>query len=412
MFKQINERSRAQNQYRCACDSLSGAFFNIRRYDVNMIRVALYYPTQLGLWQDVIRGVFRFARPEQPWVFSLATTQSPGTLLKWNPDAVIGQFEHSDTARQFQKLKIPIVDTSYSFAESRIPRVRFDDNAIGAVAAEYFLARGFRKLGFVGRRRILFESERGIGFHNAIRQRGIEVLDVPDIDTRSAPVNQLGPVSARFRNWLNKQAGPAALFAAIDPLAFRIAELCRDLRISVPDKVALLGANDDQLICQLASPHLSSVRLPAESLGYAAANLLARWLNTGRRPKKEVVLQPAGVITRQSTDIYATEDELLQQALRQMRDMATERVTVDEIVRKLNVSRRQIERTFQRELGRSPLSELQRIRIERAKQQLIETDDAMPRIAASAGFRDAKHLALTFRRHTGTTPTEFRKKYR
>ncbi len=375
-----------------------------------MIRVALYYPMRLGLWQNVIRGVFQYARPAKPWVFSMAVNEDPKLLLKWKPDAIIGQIETPKAVEALNALTIPIIDTSNSYQRLNFPRVRFDDHAIGKRAGEYLLERGFENLAFVGTDDVAFEADRRIGFEQAIISAGANLVEAPTmIRSRSRP-DDLGPVGRAMESWLFGVPKPLAILAAVDPLAMRLSEACRNANLRVPEDVALLGVNNDELICNLASPPLSSVQLMATQLGYEAAALLDEWLTTDRAPKGKV-LEGADVFTRQSTDIYATQDKILNAALRYIRDNATLRISVADMVTALDVSRSSLERRFKTLLNRSPLDEIRRVRLGHAKRMLVESNLTMPEIAELSGFRDGKHFSTVFRQFEERTPTEFRRAY-
>ncbi len=374
-----------------------------------MIRIALYYPMRIGLWKSVLRGIFRYARPAKQWVFSMAFQEDPKRLLKWKPDAVIGQIETPRAVRAFADVTMPVVDTSYSFHQLEIPRVRFDDVAIGRLAARYLIERGFEHLGCVGSSEVAFEAARCEGFDAELARVARVSQPSPVIARSRHRPDDLGPVGKSVVRWLKESPKPLGIFAAVDPLALRLSEACLANGLRVPEDVALLGVNNDELICYLASPPLSSIRLPAEQLGFEAARLLDRWLTTGDRPDSARALPAADVVTRHSTDIYAAADEVVMRALHYIRDHATSRLSVMEVVEAMDVSRSSLERRFKTVLHRSPLEEIRRVQFVHAKRLLLETNLTIPEIAAAAGFRDGKHLATSFRRTFGQTPSEFRR---
>ncbi len=374
-----------------------------------MIRIALYYPMRLGLWQRVIRGIFAYARPAKPWVFSMAVHEDPKLLLKWKPDAIIGQVETPRAVEVLKKVDIPLVDTSYSVHQLQVPRVRFDDCEIGRLAAKYLLDRGFENLAFVGSPEVAFEVARRDGVLAEVARHGRACLSPPDMVRSLNQPDDLGPVGKRMMHWLEQAPKPLAIVAAVDPLALRISEACLAIGLRIPEDVALLGVNNDELICNLAFPPLSSVRLAATQLGFEAAKLLDGWLETGKPKSEDRILKGADVVTRQSTDIYATADDVLNQALRFIRDHAAERVSVGDVVNALDVSRSSLERRFKALLKRSPLDEIRRVQLQQAKQLLIESNLTMPEIARASGFRDGKHFAMAFRKRLQTSPSDFRR---
>ncbi len=375
----------------------------------SVYRIALYYPMRIGLWKSVLRGIFRYARPAKRWVFSMALHEDPKRVLQWKPDAVIGQIETPRAVRAFAQVTIPVVDTSYSFHALEVPRVRFDDVAIGRLAARYLVDRGFEHLAFVGSPEVALEADRREGFLAELARMSRSCHHPPAMARSRHRPDDLGPIGKSLVAWLRKSPKPLGIFAAVDPLALRLSEACLANELRVPEDVALLGVNNDELICNLASPPLSSIRLPAEQLGYEAARLLDRWLSTGARPASARALPAADVVTRHSTDIYAAADEVVMQALHYIRDHATSRLSVMEVVKASDVSRSSLERRFKSVLNRSPLEEIRRVQFVEAKRLLIDTNLSIPEIAAAAGFRDGKHLATAFRRSFGQTPSEFRR---
>ena len=169
--------------------------------------------------------------------------------------------------------------------------------------------------------------------------------------------------------------------------------------------------NVEQL-CDLACPPLSSIRVAAEAAGYEAARLLDRLLDGAPPPATPLQFPPLGVVTRRSTNVYAVNDDDLAAALRFIRGNAFRPIGVEDVVRAACVSRSTLERRFRAVLGRSPLDEILRVRVERVRQLLLETDWPMPRVAREAGFRDGRHLAEVFHTCIGDTPTAYRRRFR
>jgi LacI family transcriptional regulator len=189
--------------------------------------------------------------------------------------------------------------------------------------------------------------------------------------------------------------------------------MCRQLGIDVPNDIALLGIDNDELECLLATPPLSSIVNPGEQNGYKAAKILDRWISTGRRPKRKAFFTPpTHVVARQSTDMIAVADPDVSAAVAFIRNHATENIGVPEVVSGLSISRRGLERRFHQILGRSVLQEIQRVRIERAKHLLVETNLLMPAIARHSGFSTPQRLAVVFRHVTDESPMIYRRNAR
>ncbi len=176
----------------------------------------------------------------------------------------------------------------------------------------------------------------------------------------------------------------------------------------MPEQVAILGGDDDELLCEACSPSLSGLAVASERIGHAAAELLDRLMRGLRPPKTPNLFPPAGVITRQSTDTLAIDDADLARAIRYLREHAPEPITVDSVLREVPISRRKLERNFRQVLDRSPAEELRRLRLERAKELLARTDMPIPRVAAASGFGSPEYLAGVLKKDTGLTPLKYR----
>jgi LacI family transcriptional regulator len=183
---------------------------------------------------------------------------------------------------------------------------------------------------------------------------------------------------------------------------------CAEAGRAVPDQVAVLGVDNDEVICELSSPSLSSIEPDTHRLGYAAAALLDRLMAGARPPKQPVLIAPKGIQVRQSSDVLAMEDPDVAAAVRIIRDGACTGISVGDVVRQLAISRPTLDRRFVRLLGHSPKAEIERVRFERATSLLAETPYKMERIAGLLGFGTAPQFAIAFKRYTGLTPSQYR----
>jgi LacI family transcriptional regulator len=374
-------------------------------------RVALYYPMRPGNAQGFLRGIFRFARPAQPWEFCLTFGWDVGRLLEWDPDGVIGHVLSTETVAMIERVTVPVVETAFDFAELNVPRVGLDDRAIGVLAAEHFLDLGFSEFVYLGDAARAYSQRRWEGFEARLRRAGHRptcAAGGPGSDWPDA----LPPVTAEDRRWVLGLPRPVAAFAASDALALRLLEVARTAGLRVPEDLAVLGVGDVDLICDLAYPPLSSIRTAAEAAGHEAARLLDRLMAGAPPPATRIEFPPLGIVIRRSTDLLAITDADLAKALRFIRNHAGQAIGVDDVVEAVCLSRSSLERRFRAALGRSPLEEIRRVRVDRARRLLIETDWPMPQLAREAGFRDGRHLSEVFQAHTGDTPTAYRKRFR
>ncbi|MFW6065317.1 MAG: substrate-binding domain-containing protein [Planctomycetota bacterium] len=379
-------------------------------------RVALIVAMSFTYGRGVLRGICAYAKQGKPWVFNSALPGSrAGRLLaEWEPAGVIGHLSVRSDAEAVVQLSRPAVNVSGVVEDVPVPRVGVDDIAIGKMAAEHFVERGFRTFGFIGERNTAYSDRRLSGFREKLQSHG---ADCEVFMERGGPIAAYNERSwkssdAAITHWLKSLSMPAAVFACNDVMAVRLSEGCRLAELRVPEDIAIAGVDDDELLCDMARPPLSSVRLPLEQVGFEAAKLLDGMLNGKTPPAKSVLLPPSHVVTRQSSDILAVNDPEVAKALRFIRGNAGEQIGVRDVLAACSVSRRVLERRFQKALGRSPLDEIIRVRIERAKEILAGTHLPMSAVAEASGFNGASRLSVVFRNHTDMTPTQYRRRFR
>lgn len=212
--------------------------------------------------------------------------------------------------------------------------------------------------------------------------------------------------------WLAALPRPIGIFACNDVKCRELALICQEAGIRVPEEAALIGVDDDDIICRSALPPLSSVSLPAEQVGYEAAALLERLMSGQAPPTKPIRLPPLQLITRQSSDILLIEIPEVAEAVRFIREHAHEQIGVEDVLRRVPVNRRWLERMFRQTLSRTPLEEINQVRIARAKRLLITTDLSMPRVAEQSGFDSARRLNSNFQNITSMSPSAYRLQFR
>jgi LacI family transcriptional regulator len=209
--------------------------------------------------------------------------------------------------------------------------------------------------------------------------------------------------------WLRKLPQPAAVLAAYDFVAFQLLENCRQIGVAVPDQVAVLGVNNDELLCDMCDPPLSSVMTNPRQTGYQAAALLQRMMSGAKISPEAHIIKPVGVATRHSTDLTAVSDPHIARAVRMIRERACAGITIDELVKQTPFSRRVFEGCFRKLLGRTPHEQVLRTKIERVKTLLTETDLNLARIAERSGFAYVEYMSVAFKRATGLPPSAYRR---
>lgn len=378
------------------------------------LRVALLVETSNRYGRDLLHGVHDWVSAEANW--SIRFTEQarraplPAWIRTWHGDGIIARVDSAEIATALRRAGLPVVDVSAERAKSVFPRVSIDNGAVAQLAAEHLLGKNLRHFAYCGDGQYLWSRQRGTAFGRVLRGHGFRCAEFSAGRTAGAGWEKETQAMA---TWLAGLPKPVGVFACFDGRAQQVLEACHVAKLSVPEQVAVLGVDDDELVCELCDPPLSSVLPNARRTGYEAAVVLARLMSgraAGVAGLKEV--EPIRVVPRRSTDALAVADRHVAEAMRYIREHAHDGIGVKEILRAVPVSRTLLERKFGRLLGESPHRLIKRQKIDRVRQLLAETDMAIARIADMAGFESPSYLSAFFRRETGESPREFRNKHR
>jgi len=302
----------------------------------------------------------------------------------------------------------PVVNVSSRRFDLPFAQVIPDNAAAGRVAAAHLLERGYTSFAFCGLAGHGYSAERHAGFAAAVRDAGHPLAEYhadPGLERDWTWQRE----QADLTRWLRSLPLPAAVAACTDVRARQISEAAQHIGLAVPDQLAMIGFDDDEMVCEMANPPLSSVEMDYERVGYEAAALLDRLMQGEQAPAKPIRVPPGSVNTRASTDILAIDDPLVAAALRFIWHHAHQPIQAAQVVAHVPASRRVIERRFKQIVGRTLHEEIQRVHIEKAKQLLTQTTLPAYEVATRAGFHDAKHLSRVFKQATGTTPLDHRR---
>jgi LacI family transcriptional regulator len=369
-------------------------------------RVAVVMEPVREYCRHVLRGVFAVSAQAR-WECILVHAGATPPLAEFSKGFVhglIGRFSEAPLVKQVQRIGLPAVDVSPAWENLKLPQVTTDDVAVGRLAAAHLLSLGLPHFAFFGTRAHYCSLLRAKGFKETVEAAGISchVLLDPNNEESSKPVE----------DWLRGLPKPIGLLASTDSRALQILALCRKLEIAVPTSVAVLGVENDDVFCELAVPPLSSIALSTHRIGYEAARMLDR-LMSGQKPEPgQLLVPPAGVVPRRSSDLPAILDADVAAAVRYISLHVQDHLQVADVVREIPMSRRAMDQKFLKVLGRTPAAEIQRAQVEVAKQMLSETDEPMARVALAAGFSNAKQLGAGFHRATGNTPSAYRRQFR
>ena len=380
-------------------------------------RVALLIETARGYGRGLLRGIVRYARLHGPWAFYVTPGDFEQMLPKmrqWDGTGIIARIETPRVARAILQSGLPTIALGLSRKQLRpgsplagLSHLASDSFGAAAMAAEHLLERHFRHYAFVGVAGRVWSDERQEGFCRRIREAGFEPIVYP-APARPRQHSWAREQSALAR-WLAALPKPAGVMACNDDRGREVLEACRAAGVRVPEDLAVVGVDNDELLCELAEPPLSSVVLNAEQGGYRAAELLDRMMRGEVSEPRRLFVEPLCAVTRRSSDIVAVDDTEVAAALRAIHAGAGSPIRINELVERLHISRRALEMRFHKALGRTIHEEIERVRLDRAKRLLVESDFCMPRIAAMAGYQTASYLGQLFRRRLGMTPSQYRR---
>ncbi len=384
-----------------------------------MRRVALVMEPGQALTHSVSRGIFRFLLHRRPdWRLDMDGFHPFirwDRLNDWRGDGVISMVQTGEHREALRRLKVPVVRTSSRFTDRDLPSVFTDNEAVGRMAGEHLIACRLKH--FVCAAEFLWDNEqlRRTGFVDALAAAGLDCVDLKiEVKPRSGRGRSVhrDPNIGAISKALLQAPKPVGVFAANPFIGPVLLEACREAELAIPEQVAVVVANYDPMICDLVYPPLSGIIHPKDAAGFQAAAMLDEMLQ-GRSPEpRNRLLPPIGVASQLSTDVLTANDMDVAAALRFMREHAEDEIRVSHVVDFVQVSRRSLELKFRACLGHTPAVELRRMRIERAKRMLIETDLPVLKVALLAGFNSRQVFSTIFREEAGVTPTDYRNEFR
>ncbi len=364
----------------------------------------------------MLRGIHAYLRENQQWSVYLPEqgrgAAPPEWLKRWRGDGIIARIENLAIANAVRAKRLPTVDVSAWRFLPKLPCVETDNEAIAQLAFDHLRNCGFKSMAFCGDRRFQWSRERRESFGRLAVEAGFRIdIYPPAHDGRVRPASW-HEEEKQLAAWVRQLAKPCGVMACYDIRGWQLLEVCRSAGVAVPDEVAVVGVDNDDLLCNLSEPPLSSVIPDADRAGYQAAALLDRMMLTGQMTDGLHLLKPTGMVIRQSSDVLAITDPNVSLAVRFIRDHAAEGIKVGDLLRAVPVSRRILEARFKKLLGHSPHDEILRVQLQRVKQLLEETDLPLKTIADRAGFRHVEYLSAVFKRQIGQPPGEYRANYR
>lgn len=377
--------------------------------------VAILVDTATGWGRRMIRGIRNYARKHGPWQLRLEPQGQHETFRLpegWQGDGVIARIHTHAVARHLTNSGLPVINVSaIQLRGVRFPTVCNNVTASARLAYQHFRDRGFHSFAYCGFDHLAHVQEHRREFERVLAEHGATCATYIPPGRGRRPSNWLDRLQ-QMADWLSVLPRPLGIFCwGADGGQF-VLEACRFGGIDVPSDAAVLGGDDDELLCTTTLPPMSGILVPSEQVGYEAARMLDEMLHGKKFKHERVILDPVGVTTRQSTDTLAIEDQDVASAIGFIRANSGRPIQVDDILRTVPISRRALERRFERILGRSPSEEIRRVRLAIAVELLLTTDLPIPDVAARSGFNSPQYFARVFSEEYELTPLKYRNKLR
>lgn len=362
---------------------------------------------------EVFAGCQKYG-DEKGWDCSISPAAD--RMLEKNPDlppydGVIARAT-SSLAAAARAAGVPLVNVWMNSPEQDLPSVFVDFESSGVMAAEHLLARGFRSFGYLGFLRDLDSSQQLRGFRDVIRRSGFPCTSHRVARNCADGQAELWEEFVRgLEEWIEGWELPIGIFVAQDLFCRLLIDVCRSKGLHVSEDVAIVGTHNEFEICNAPAPSLTSIDLGFGQVGYRAAAMLDRMMSGGKPPALPELVQPAELVPRQSTDVYASMDPLVARAMRFIAENGHRRIQVKDVAAAVATTRRTLERRFHESMGVSIAGEITRLRLQRARRRMVETDASMKDVAIDAGFRSADHFGKVFTRIEGMSPSRYREEH-
>jgi LacI family transcriptional regulator len=383
--------------------------------------VALLIESSRGYGRGLLRGISEYIRLSGHWSVYLERHHlydaPPPWLKDWEGDGIIARVENHRLLLAIRARGVPIVDLRGRILDPELPVILTDDAAGARLAAEHLLERGLRHFAFCGFVGTPYSDGRQVVFHEVIRAAGYDcaLYDPPRALRGRNPdeYERRGLVHEEdIARWLRDLPQPLGVMACNDARGQQVLNACRELGIAVPDQCAVIGVDNDDVVCDLCDPPLTSVVPSTQRIGYEAAELLDRMMAGQPAPREPIIIPPQGIVTRRSTDVLAIDNREVAAAVRYIREHACESIGVEDVLARVRLSQSALERQFREVLGRTPKAEIIRVQLERVKQLLVETPLTLKEIAGRSGFSYVEYMCAVFKRRVGETAGQYRSRQR
>ena len=380
--------------------------------------VGIRVPSWASFTRPIFRGIVDFIRNNEQWQIQTlvdSTNEMAPVLIdeNWRGDGLILFRFSEEEAKIFKQCKIPVVNLSAECLGKGFPTVIPNNFEIGKQAAQHMLTLGLKNFSYWGDPSRNYSIERGSAFEKQINSAGFDCIKVqiePDYlpwDGRWVKMHE------RIVKELDRLPKPVGIFAKDDMLGSNIIRICNEVGILVPEEVAVMGTNADEVFCQISTPPLSSVAYPGESVGYEAARLLSKMINGQYIKNDHLVTMPIrDIVARESTNTFAIDDLVVTQAVQYIRAVApVYPIHVSEVAARSSLSLSGFNKHFVQLMGHTPKEEIKRVRLAKLQTLLKNSNEKISHIAMDMKFGSPEELSRFFKRETGMVPKEYRSRY-
>jgi len=378
-------------------------------------KVALRFSLTSGFSREVVQGVIAYTRKHGPWQIDIRSEEpvaltSWAELRHWDGDGIIAPVYRKEHIRMLQKKGIPVVNTAASLEKMPFPSISFDDEAIGRLAAEHLLEHKLDRFAFIGPKEWDYSVLRCNSYAKVLSEQNAPCTKcwIRPAST-SKQLNETWIESSHYLDAIKQLQPPMGVFASNDRVGYGILQACRQLGLRVPEDICLISVDNDEILCNLAYPNLSSIALSGEEFGYKAAAMLDAQMRGTPMENDTVLIPPERVVLRNSSDFLTVEDRHVADALRYIRNHSGRFIDVSDVLSVMPISRRSLERRFQEIVGHGVYKEISRCHVEHAKELLEQTDWPISRIARESGFNSTNRFEATFRKEIGMSASAYRK---
>jgi len=383
-------------------------------------KVILLIEKSRAFGRGLLHGIVQYSNLHGPWLFYMEPEmrkkgrKHPYDWIKeLQADGIIGYTWDANLIQAIVNLGYPAVIRGLEKPTQNAYCVVTDQAAIARTAVEYFLELGFRRFAYCGYDDMIWSQQRGENFRRKVTESGFNLKTYMYMQPKTRRLRIPDKEQVIIAKWLVSLEKPIAVMAGNDDRSQDVLAACKIAGINVPSEVAILGVDNDELICGLSYPQLSSIALSTQRAGYEAAQVLGKLMDGQKvaENEKEVLVSPLHVVTRQSTDIMAIEDKQVAKAVHFIRNHSNEVIQVSNVAEAAGLSRRTLEQRFRKILGHSVLEEIKYARVNQMTKMLVETNLSISQIAWSLGFPYTNNISRYFKQQKGISPLEYRRKY-